>query len=119
MTRAVADHRPSAGGCLGTATSSKFSAGRDGNGIYRRQTRAAILRRDYRHSTKWVLTTGYLPERMPGWSPIMPDTFIGRLNGERHELALRLFMVIVLAHWAEHLLQAVQIYALGWPVPES
>ena len=49
----------------------------------------------------------------------MPDTFIGRLNGERHELALRLFMVIVLAHWAEHLLQAVQIYALGWPVPEA
>ena len=49
----------------------------------------------------------------------MPDTFVGRLNGERHELALRLFMVIVLAHWAEHLLQAVQIYALGWPVPES
>ena len=30
-----------------------------------------------------------------------------RLNGERHELALRLFMVIVLAHWAEHLLQAL------------
>ena len=24
-----------------------------------------------------------------------------------------------LAHWAEHLLQAFQIYALGWPVPES
>ena len=28
-------------------------------------------------------------------------------------------MVIVLAHWAEHLAQAFQIYALGWPVPES
>ena len=28
-------------------------------------------------------------------------------------------MVIVLAHWAEHLLQAFQIYALGWPVPEA
>jgi hypothetical protein len=25
----------------------------------------------------------------------------------------------VLAHWAEHLLQALQIYALGWPVPEA
>src|SRR5574339_888338 len=47
------------------------------------------------------------------------DSFIGRLNGERHELALRLFMVIVLAHWAEHLLQALQIYALGWPVPDA
>jgi hypothetical protein len=28
-------------------------------------------------------------------------------------------MVIVLAHWAEHLMQALQIYGLGWPVPES
>jgi hypothetical protein len=46
-------------------------------------------------------------------------TLIERLNGPRHELALRVFMVIVLAHWAEHLLQAFQIYGLGWPVPES
>jgi hypothetical protein len=46
-------------------------------------------------------------------------TFFDRLNSVHHELALRLFMVIVLAHWAEHLLQAFQIYALGWPVPES
>jgi hypothetical protein len=48
-----------------------------------------------------------------------PATFLGQINGPRHELALRLFMVIVLAHWAEHLLQALQIYALGWPVPEA
>jgi hypothetical protein len=47
------------------------------------------------------------------------QTFIERVNGRYHELALRLFMVIVLAHWAEHLLQAIQIYALGWPVPEA
>ena len=46
-------------------------------------------------------------------------TFVARLNSDRHELALRVFMVVVLAHWAEHLLQAVQIYVLGWPVPES
>ena len=46
-------------------------------------------------------------------------TILERLNGQWHELALRAFMVIVLAHWAEHLLQAFQIYALGWPVPES
>ena len=43
----------------------------------------------------------------------------GRLNTDRHELALQLFMAIVLAHWAEHLLQAVQIYVLNWPVPEA
>ena len=46
-------------------------------------------------------------------------TFVERLNGPRHEFALRTFMVIVLAHWAEHLLQAFQIYGLGWPVADS
>lgn len=46
-------------------------------------------------------------------------TFLERINGPHHETALRIFMVIVLAHWAEHLLQALQIYALGWPVPEA
>jgi hypothetical protein len=54
-------------------------------------------------------------------TPPPPETvtFVERINGPRHELALRVFMAIVLAHWAEHLLQAVQIYALGWPVPVS
>ncbi|GAA4549648.1 hypothetical protein GCM10023192_72240 [Amycolatopsis samaneae] len=28
-------------------------------------------------------------------------------------------MVVVLAHWAEHLVQAFQIYALGWKVPDA
>ena len=45
--------------------------------------------------------------------------FLERLNSDRHELAMRVFMFIVLAHWAEHLLQGLQIYALGWPVPEA
>jgi hypothetical protein len=45
--------------------------------------------------------------------------FRSRLNTERHELALQLFMGIVLAHWAEHLLQAFQIYVLNWPVPKA
>ena len=45
--------------------------------------------------------------------------FVQTINGERHETALRIFMFIVLAHWSEHLLQATQIYVLGWPVPES
>jgi len=47
------------------------------------------------------------------------DSLVDRLNTDWHEIALRTFMVIVLAHWAEHLAQAIQIYALGWPVPES
>ncbi len=46
-------------------------------------------------------------------------SFVGRLNTQYHELAMRVFMVIVLAHWVEHLLQGLQIYLLGWPVPES
>src|SRR5215475_12823162 len=44
---------------------------------------------------------------------------LDRLNGRYHETALRVFMVIVLAHWGEHLFQAVQIYVLGWPVPKA
>jgi hypothetical protein len=40
-------------------------------------------------------------------------TFLARLNSTWHERALHVFLVIVLAHWAEHLAQAFQIYALG------
>lgn len=53
------------------------------------------------------------------YRPGQSAPLIDRLNTEWHEPALRVFMVIVLAHWAEHLLQAFQIYALGWPIPES
>lgn len=48
-----------------------------------------------------------------------PLSLVERLNGPRHEFALRTFTAIVLAHWAEHLLQAFQIYGLGWPVADS
>ncbi|MEV5606245.1 hypothetical protein AB0L33_32880 [Streptomyces sp. NPDC052299] len=41
------------------------------------------------------------------------------LNTSWHKNGLRIFLVIVLAHWAEHLTQAIQIYALGRPVPEA
>ena len=47
------------------------------------------------------------------------SSLLARLNGPWHERALQLFMVVVLAHWAEHLAQAFQIYMLGWPVPEA
>jgi hypothetical protein len=46
-------------------------------------------------------------------------SFVERLNGEQHEIALRAFMVIVLGHWFEHFLQGFQIYVLGWPVPQA
>src|SRR5262245_8903087 len=42
-----------------------------------------------------------------------------RLNLEWHKPALQIFMFIVLAHWAEHLAQAYQLYVLGWPVPQA
>ena len=45
--------------------------------------------------------------------------FRARVNTDRHELALRLYTVLVLAHWSEHLVQAVQVYVLGWPLPEA
>jgi hypothetical protein len=42
-----------------------------------------------------------------------------KLNGPWHKYSLWTYTAIVLAHWAEHLAQATQIYILGWPVPES
>jgi hypothetical protein len=55
----------------------------------------------------------------PSMTTAAPRGLVLRLNSEWHKPALISFMVIVLAHWAEHLAQAFQIYALGWPVPES
>ncbi|MFD9894028.1 hypothetical protein ACFWY9_32165 [Amycolatopsis sp. NPDC059027] len=48
-----------------------------------------------------------------------PTGFLGSLNSRYHHLALAAFMVVVLAHWAEHLAQAFQIYALGWKTPDA
>lgn len=49
----------------------------------------------------------------------MVSARVNELNGERHRFALGIFMVVVLAHWAEHLAQAVQIYVLGVPRPAA
>ncbi len=46
-------------------------------------------------------------------------SLLDRLNGQWHERSLQIFLFIVLAHWAEHLAQAFQIWVLGWPVPAS
>jgi hypothetical protein len=45
--------------------------------------------------------------------------FYYKLNHEWHKPGLQVFMAIVLAHWAEHLAQAVQVYVLHWPIPEA
>jgi hypothetical protein len=41
------------------------------------------------------------------------------LNEEHHRAALSIFMVVVIAHWAEHIAQAIQIWGLGWPRPQA
>ena|SRR5689334_23213341 len=46
---------------------------------------------------------------------VAESSFYQKLNSVWHKRALNLFMVVVLAHWAEHLAQAYQIYVLGWP----
>jgi hypothetical protein len=46
-------------------------------------------------------------------------SFYDKLNHEWHKVGLQIFMVIVLAHWAEHLAQAVQVYMLHWPIPTA
>ncbi len=43
------------------------------------------------------------------------QSFYSKINTRWHRLALWLFMVVVLGHWAEHIAQAWQIYILGWP----
>jgi hypothetical protein len=50
-----------------------------------------------------------------------PDTgsLVERLNTAWHERALQVFMAIVLLHWAEHLTQAYQLYALNWAPPDA
>ncbi len=41
------------------------------------------------------------------------------LNGRYHRLALNLFMVVVIAHWGEHIAQAVQIWVLHWKLSQA
>lgn len=44
-----------------------------------------------------------------------PGRFLTSVNGPWHKPAMWVFMAIVLSHWAEHLVQALQIWILGWP----
>ncbi|MFF0245442.1 hypothetical protein ACWDTT_33565 [Streptosporangium sandarakinum] len=45
--------------------------------------------------------------------------WVSALNTRHHRTALGVYMLIVLGHWAEHIVQAIQIYVLGWTVPEA
>ena len=44
---------------------------------------------------------------------------LSRINGSGHRAGVTTFLIIVLAHWAEHLVQAVQIWGLGWARPQA
>src|SRR5450432_2250637 len=46
-------------------------------------------------------------------------SFYERLNSNWHERSLQIFMLVVLAHWAEHLAQAWQVYVLHWARPKA
>ena len=55
------------------------------------------------------------PHPVAAWRATLAE----RLNGRWHERALQGFMAVVLAHWAEHLAQALQVYVLRWPAAEA
>jgi hypothetical protein len=48
-----------------------------------------------------------------------PRGLLHQLNGPHHRASLNVFLFIVIAHWAEHLTQAYQIWVLDWSVPKS
>ena len=43
----------------------------------------------------------------------------GLLNTKYHKAALYIFAFVIIAHWAEHLAQAYQIWVLGWARPKA
>jgi hypothetical protein len=57
------------------------------------------------------MTTAAQTRRLLG-----PD---GLLNTRYHKATLMTFLFVVVAHWAEHLTQAYQIWVLGWPRPQA
>ncbi|WP_204048526.1 hypothetical protein [Microbispora siamensis] len=55
-------------------------------------------------------------EAVPALNPSGRDR---ALNTRHHRAALGVFALIVVAHWAEHIAQAIQVYVLGWSLPEA
>jgi hypothetical protein len=51
-------------------------------------------------------------------SPTSPS-FLSHLNGPWHRRSLQIFMGVVLMHFAEHVVQAYQVYVLRWPRHEA
>ena len=57
------------------------------------------------------------PAHGPAASP--SRWLVARLNGPWHRIAMWTFLAVVLAHWAEHLVQAYQVWAMGMPRPHA
>ena len=49
----------------------------------------------------------------------LPHGRLARAIRRHHAVCLTVFAIIVIAHWAEHLVQAFQIYAMDWPMAEA
>lgn len=47
------------------------------------------------------------------------STAVRLLNTRYHRIALWGFFAIVVAHWVEHIAQAMQVFVLGWERPEA
>ncbi|MGQ5261980.1 hypothetical protein ACTWLT_14615 [Micromonospora sp. ZYX-F-536] len=45
--------------------------------------------------------------------------WLTRINGAGHYRALTIYLLVVLAHWIEHFVQAVQIYVFDVPRPQA
>jgi hypothetical protein len=50
---------------------------------------------------------------------ITGDSLHDKLNSKWHKPALYIFMAIVIGHWAEHIVQAYQIWVMGWSRPAA
>ena len=65
------------------------------------------------------MTTAHSPVATSSHVTPAGRSLSNRLNGPWHERGLQVFMAIVLAHWAEHLAQAYQVYVLHWPLASA
>ncbi len=65
------------------------------------------------------MTTHTTGGRLLGLQGPGQEGLLSRLNSAWHERALWVFMVVVIGHWAEHIVQGVQIWVLSMPRPQA
>jgi hypothetical protein len=65
------------------------------------------------------MSTHTLAPTRPDYPTRLHHFVLGTLNGSRHGTALVVYMVVVAAHFSEHLLQLMQVYAWGWARPDA